>query len=98
MNEVDHDIYLEVFQYSVHISNMSTTFLHKVVFVCIVHRNDDLLPEHTLGSHVDLRFRLVIIFDHTLNIIDVLCFEGGKDFFDFENAFGIAAYLRGLCI
>jgi len=70
---------------------MSTTFLYKVIFVCIVHRNDDLLPKHTLGSHIDLRFRLAIIFDHTLNIIDVLCLKGGKDFFDFENAFSIAA-------
>ena len=77
---------------------MNTAFLHKVVLVCIIYRNDVLLPGHTLGSHVNLRFRLAIAFDHMLNIIDVLCFEGGEGFFDFENTFSIAAYLGGLCI
>jgi len=77
---------------------VSTAFFHKVVFVCIISRNDDLLSGHTLGSHVNLRFRLAIVFDYVLNVVDVLCLESGEGFFDFENAFGIAAYLRGLCI
>jgi len=77
---------------------VSTAFLHKVVFVCIVHRNNDLLSGHTLGSHVDSRFRLAIVFDHALNVVDVLHLEGREGFFDFENVFSIAAYLEGLCI
>jgi len=97
-NEVDHDICLDVFQHPVHVSNISTTFLHKVVFICIIHRNNNLLPGHTLGSYVDSRFRLAITFDHVLNVVDVLHLEDGEDFFDFENAFSIAVYLGGLCI
>ena len=74
------------------------TFLYKVVLVCIVHRNNDLLPGYTLDSHVDSRFRLAITFDHALNIVNVLCLEDGKDFFDFENTFSIVAYLGGLYV
>jgi len=77
---------------------VNTAFLCKVILVCIIHKNDDLLPGHTLGSHVNLRFRLAIAFNHMLNVVDVLCFENGEGFFDFENAFSIAAYLGGLCI
>jgi len=77
---------------------MNTAFLHKVILVCIIHRNDDLLPGHTLGSYVDLRFMLAIAFDHVLNVVNILCFESREGFFDFENAFSITAYLRGLCI
>ena len=77
---------------------MSTAFLHKVVLIYIVHRNDDILLRYTLGSHVDSRYRFAIIFDHVLNVVNVLCLEGGKSFFDFENAFGIAAYLKSLYI
>jgi len=97
-NKVDHDICFNVFQHSVHVSDVSTAFLHKVAFVYIVYRNNDMLSRYTLGSHVDSRFRLAIIFDYSLNVINVLCLKGKKDFFDFENIFGIAAYLGGLCI
>ena len=72
MNEVNHNICLDVFQCLVHVSNMSTAFLHKVVLVCIVYKNNNLLPEYILGSHVDSRFRLAITFDYALNIVDVL--------------------------
>ena len=57
-----------------------------------------MLLRYTFGSHVNSRYRLAIIFDHVLNVVNVLCLEGGKSFFDFENAFGIAAYLESLCI
>jgi len=57
-----------------------------------------MLLRYTFGSRVDSRYRLAIIFDHVLNVVNVLCLEGGKSFFDFENAFGIAAYLESLCI
>jgi len=71
LNEVDHNIYLDVFQYSV-LSNISTAFLHKVVFVCIVHRNNVLFSKHTLDSYVNLRFRFAIIFDYILNVISFI--------------------------
>jgi len=77
---------------------MSTAFLHKVVLVCIVYKNNNLLPGYILGSHVDSRFRLAITFDYALNIVDVLCLEGREGFFDFENIFDIAAYLRSLYV
>ena len=57
-----------------------------------------MLPRHILGSYVGLRFRLVIAFDHSLNVINIFCLKDGKDFFDFENIFRTAAYLGGLYI
>ena len=77
---------------------MNTTFFYKVFLIITIHRNNDLLFRWALGHYVDLRFGLVIAFDHSLNIIYILCFEGRKDFFDFKNTFSIAFCLRGLYV
>ena len=82
----------------VYISNVNTAFLHEVFLISIIHGNDDLLSRWALSNYVDLWFGFSIAFDHILNVINVLCLEGRKDFLDFKNVFGITTYLRDLYI
>jgi len=64
---------------------MSTTFPHEVIYICIVHRNNDLLFRQAFGCHIYTRFRLIIPIDHLLDAIDIVSLESEKGFLDFEN-------------
>jgi len=43
-------------------------------------------------------FGLAIAFDHPLNVINILCLEGGKSFLDLKNVFGITTCSRDLYV
>ena len=85
-----------------HVSDMSTTFphafSHEVIYICIIHRNNDLLSRWAFDCHIYVRFKLVIAIDHLLNAINVVSLKSGKGFLDFENTFSIASAFRSLCV
>ena len=77
---------------------MNTAFLHKILFVIIVHRNSDLFSRQALCSYVNSWFELTIAFNNFLDIIDVFYFKREKSFFDFENILSITACHGSLSI
>ena len=77
---------------------MNTTFLYKVFLVSIIHRDDDLFSRQALNSYADMWLGFLIVFNHVLDIVNVLYIKGGEYFLDFKNIFSVAIYLRDLYI
>jgi len=77
---------------------MSTAFLHENFLIIIVFMNNDLFLGWALYSYVDMQFGLSVAFDHPLDVINILCFESGKCFLDFEDVFSITTCHRSLHI
>ncbi len=74
---------------------MGTTFVHKVLFVNITHRDNDLLTQWPFCGHVDmwLEFGIIIFLDDLLNIVDFSCLKRRESLFNSQHFLSVANIL-----
>jgi len=71
-NKVCHNVWLDIFEYSVQISNMQAECNNKLLFVIVIYENDNLLSEEIFYSYVDSRLYLSRTVNQIINIFNFL--------------------------
>jgi len=71
LNKVYHDIWLNIFECSVQISNMQAGCGNELWFI-VTHGNDNLLSGETFHNHVDSELYLSRTINQIINIFNFL--------------------------
>ena len=64
---------------------MNGRILHEFCNVFITYKNNNLFMRGSLGSHVDMGFGFWSSFNNVINLVNFLCSNRRKNFFDFDN-------------
>jgi len=86
---------------SVQIRDVAATLFYKLLYIVIVHQNNNLFSRWTFGGHVNTWFRLtttIATIDDFLYVLNLVCLEREESVFNLENFHSIVARLRYLSI
>jgi len=95
VNEVNQNLRFCISKGSVNVSNVDSGIFHKFGVVIITHRNNDLFSQRFFHGYLDTRYHLRSTFDNVVDLVNLVCTDRRKSFFD-GGLFGIVSQFVAL--